>query len=438
MVKSLGFWRCWALVVGSMIGNGIFMLPAVLAPYGSLSLLGWVCSGAGTLLLAFTFGRLARRLPKLGGPYAYVQSTFGDAPGFFVGWGHWISYFTASAAAAVAFVGYLGFFLPGLSDSAMLSALTGVGLIWLMTGVNISGVRSAGVIQLVTTLLKLLPLFVVAGGGFLLADVAAVPASNPDGEPLPTLIAGLVMITMWAYVGIENVTIPADDVIEPRKTIPRALIAGAISATLVYVIATMGVMALVPQAQLVESTSPFADAAVRVVGEWGASFVAIGALISIVGALNGNILATGMLGRAIALDALFPQRFERVNAGGAPVSSLIVSSILASLFIGMNYTRGLVAAFELLILLSTLTTLLPYALATLAEVVLQFRDKRQGLDLSRVSLVIALGAFIFSLFAIVGSGLEIAAYGCILLLAGVPVYLLTGKRRRALHESVTR
>jgi APA family basic amino acid/polyamine antiporter len=242
---------------------------------------------------------------------------------------------------------------------------------------------------------------------------------------------------MWAYVGIENVTIPADDVIKPRQTIPRALIAGAISATLVYVIATMGVMALVPQSQLVESTSPFADAAVRVVGDWGASFVAIGALISIVGALNGNILATGMLGRAIALDALFPHRFERMNNAGAPVSSLVVSSILASLFIGMNYTRGLVAAFELLILLSTLTTLLPYALATLAEIVLQFRDRREGIDMSRVSLVIAIGAFMFSLFAIVGSGLEIAAYGSILLLAGVPVYLLTGKRRRILRASST-
>jgi APA family basic amino acid/polyamine antiporter len=286
---------------------------------------------------------------------------------------------------------------------------------------------------LVTTLLKLLPLFAVAGGGFLLADVTDVPATNPDNESLPTLIAGLVMITMWAYVGIENVTIPADDVIEPRKTIPRALVVGAISATVVYVIATMGVMALVPQAQLMESTSPFADAAVGIVGDWGASVVAVGALISIVGALNGNILATGMLGRAIALDALFPQRFERVNGAGAPVSSLIVSSILASLFIGMNYTRGLVAAFEMLILLSTLTTLLPYALAALAEIVLQYRDKAQGIDGSRVGLVVAIGALLFSLFAIVGSGLEIAVYGCVLLLAGIPVYLLTGRRRRALR-----
>ena len=286
-----------------------------------------------------------------------------------------------------------------------------------------------------TTLLKLLPLFAVAGGGFLLADVTDVPATNPDNESLPTLIAGLVMITMWAYVGIENVTIPADDVIEPRKTIPRALVIGAISATVVYVIATMGVMALVPQAQLVESTSPFADAAVRVVGDWGASVVAVGALISIVGALNGNILATGMLGRAIALDALFPKRFEKLNDAGAPVSSLIVSSILASLFIGMNYTRGLVAAFEMLILLSTLTTLLPYALAALAEIVLQYRDKALGVDVSRVGLVVAIGALLFSLFAIVGSGLEIAAYGCLLLLAGIPIYLLTAERRRTLRAT---
>ena len=109
MTKTLGFWRCWALVVGSMIGNGVFLLPALLAPYGSYSLLGWLCAGLGTLFIAFTLGGLARMMPRLGGPYAYSRAAFGDTTGYLVGWGHWVSYVTATSAGAVAFTGYLAF-----------------------------------------------------------------------------------------------------------------------------------------------------------------------------------------------------------------------------------------------------------------------------------------------------------------------------------------
>ena len=149
MKRTLGFWRCWALVVGSMIGNGVFMLPAVLAPYGAYSLLGWLFAGAGTLFIAFTLGGLARMLPRLGGPYAYTRAAFGSTPGFLVGWGHWISYVTATGAGAVAFTGYLAFFLPGVAEQPLASGLVAVALIWLMTGLNLSGVQGAGVFQTV-------------------------------------------------------------------------------------------------------------------------------------------------------------------------------------------------------------------------------------------------------------------------------------------------
>lgn len=422
--RSLGFWRCWALAVGSMIGNGVFMLPAVLAPYGSYSLLGWLCAGLGTLFIAFTLGGLAKVLPRLGGPYAYTREAFGDSAGFFIGWGHWISYVTATAAGAVAFTGYLAFFLPQVGDHALLSGVLAVTLIWLMTGVNLAGVQSAGVFQLVTTLLKLVPLFLVAGGGFVLGDVTAVPARNPDGQPLVLLIATMVMITMWAYVGIENVTIPAEDVVDPGTTIPRALVAGALTATIVYIIATMGVMALVPGDELAVSTFPFADAAVRILGDWGAALVAVGAIISIVGALNGNVLATGQLSRAIAEDRLFPRGFAQLNKRGAPGNGLVISGLFATVLIGMNYTRGLVAAFELLILVSTLATLLPYACSALAAIILKRRRAGELGVTDYRGLLVASGALLFSLFAIAGSGLEVAAYGLVLLALGAPVLLL--------------
>lgn len=417
MKRTLGFWRCWALVVGSMIGNGVFMLPAVLAPYGAYSLLGWLFAGAGTLFIAFTLGGLARMLPRLGGPYAYTRAAFGETPGFLIGWGHWISYVTATAAGAVAFTGYLAFFLPAVAEQPLVSGLVAVMVIWLMTGLNLTGVQGAGIFQLIKTLLKLLPLFLIAGGGFLVGEVTTIPATNPDGAPMPAMIATLVMITMWAYVGIENVTIPADDVIDPQRTIPRALVMGAITATVVYVVATIGVMALVPAQALSESTFPFADAAVVLFGGWGAALVAGGAIVSIVGALNGNVLATAQLSRAIAVDRMFPPLFERLNTRGVPGPGLVASGLFATVLISMNYTRGLVGAFELLILVSTLTTLLPYACSAVAAMVLG-RKEAKG---NRPAPWVALGALLFSLFAIAGSGIEVVIYGLALLALGVPV-----------------
>ena len=245
------------------------------------------------------------------------------------------------------------------------------------------------------------------------------------------MIATLVMITMWAYVGIENVTIPADDVIEPQRTIPRALIAGAITATVVYVVATLGVMALVPARDLATSTFPFADAAVVLFGGWGAALIAGGAIISIVGALNGNVLATAQLSRAIAVDRMFPVLFERLNGRGVPGAGLVASGLFATVLIGMNYTRGLVGAFELLILVSTLTTLLPYACSALAAIVL---GRGEEGDLAP-PVWVALIALLFSLFAIAGSGLEVVIYGLGLLALGLPVLALMQRNKVARHEA---
>jgi len=428
MQRSFGFWRSWALVVGSMIGNGIFLLPAVLAPYGSLSVLGWLFAGAGTLLIAFMLGTLARRSPLLGGPYAYTRMAFGDLPGFFVGWGHWVSYCSATAVGGIAFVAYLDFFVPQMTATPAVGAITALAVIWIVTALNISGTRSAGIFQLITTILKLLPLFLIAGGGVLIGDVGEIPATNPGNESPVLLISGLVILTMWAFVGVENVTIAADEVIEPEKNIPRALIVGTITAVAFYITATLGVMALIPQAELAQSSAPFADAALVLFGGWGASLVALGAIISIVGALNGNILTTGMLARAIAIDKLFPVRFAGLNSSGAPVFTLIAGACFASILIVMNYTRGLLAAFEMLIILSTLTTLLPYAVAALSEFALQRRDATAGGTVNRKTVLIAFGALAFSLFAIVGSGLEVAAYGLFLLAAGYPIYYLKKNR----------
>ncbi len=423
--KTLGFWRCWALVVGSMIGNGIFMLPAVMAPYGSNALLGFIFAGLGTILLAFTMGAVAKRIPKIGGPYAYTHESLqhlGEVPCFMVAWGYWMAFWLTTTAGAIAFVGYLGFFYPSIAEDQVWGAIIAITIIWLFTAINVSGVRNGGVIQLVTTLLKLLPLFLIAGSGLYFGNVTEIPARNPENESYTMLISTLVLITMWAYVGFENASIAADDVIEPEKNIPRALISGTIMATLIYIVATIGIMAVVPVDELANSTSPFADAAAVLFGKWGASLVAVGAIISIVGAMNGNILVTGQLTRAISIDKFLPPKLGKLNANNSPAAGLITSGVLSTILVVMNFQKGLIGAYTTIILMSTMMTFIAYCGSTITSLYFLNKDRKTGKAVNITILIVSILAFLFTVFAMVGSGFEAAIYSGIYLLIGLPVY----------------
>ena len=422
MKKVMGFWRCWGIVVGMMIGSGIFMLPAVLAPFGEFSLVGWIVAGIGTIFIALMFSLLARRKALVGGPYAYTRAAFGDLPGYLIGWGYWISLLAAIAAGAVAITGYLGFFIPSIATNPLWGALTALFLIWLTTGINVAGVKTASTFQLLTSLLKLLPLFLVAVIGLYFGDPVNVKPEPALHTPTFSSIAEMVMIIMWAYIGVECVTIPSDDMIEPEKNIPRALIIGTLTVTGVYIAVSYGVMVLVPSEQLALSTSPLADAASVVLGPWGAGLITLGALVSIISNINANIFVVGVMPQALAQDNLFPKVFSRLNAGGAPARAIVISGFIASLLVVMNYSNGLMTAFKTLILLSTLATVLPYVTSALAELVLQKRDRIQGEKTRWYSWMVVLGALIFSVFAIVGSGLMVSLQGTVLLIIGLPFY----------------
>ncbi len=410
------------MVVGTMIGSGVFLLPSVLAPYGAFSLAGWAVAATGTLFIALSLGSLARRLPRIGGPYAYVREAFGDLPAFLIAWGYWISLWTGMSAVAVAFAGYVGVFLPSLKNVPGAEAAVALLIVWVFTLVNCAGVKVAGITQLVTTILKLLPLFAIGGAGLAVGDLTHIAPTNPDNQPLLLLIATVSMMTMWAYLGVEGVTIPAEDVIDPKRTIPRALIVGTMTATFVYVLATMGVMSVIPAAELAQSSSPFADAASRLVGPWGAMFIAGGALVAIAGALNALVLLAGQTLLAAARDGLFPVRFQTLNSRGVPVGALVLSSSLSSMFILMNYSGGLVAAFTTMMLLSTLMCIAPYAASASADLLLQRRDRSRGEPVRVGSVLVAATALLFASFAIVGSGKDVIVYGSLLLCAGLPVY----------------
>ena len=416
---AIGFWTAVALVMGNMIGSGVFLLPASLAPYGGISLVGWIVSAGGSVLLALVFARLAAANPASGGPYAYTRAAFGDLPGFLVAWGYWISSWSTNAALAVAFVGYLDPFVPALVRSPASAALLAIGTLWLLTVVNLRSVRGAGQVQVATTVLKILPLILVGVGGLFLLDRSHFAIAESSPAAFARGVTTTATLTLWAFLGLECATIPAGSIRDAERVIPRATVVGTVLAACIYIVSTIGVMGLLAPATLTHTTAPYAEAARVLAGDRAAAVIAIGAAISCFGALNGWILIVGQLPLAVARDGLFPRVFSRLSGRGTPAVGLIVGSTLATLLIAMNYTRGLVALFTFIILLATLSTLVPYVFCALAGFLITRPVARQPVGPS----VIAALAFAYSLWAIGGAGAEVVYWGFLLLIAGLPVYV---------------
>jgi APA family basic amino acid/polyamine antiporter len=419
--KAIGFWTAVSLVMGNMIASGVFLLPASLAPYGGLAIGGWLVSAAGAMLLALVFARLAAYRPAAGGPYAYTRDAYGHFAGFVVAWGYWISVWCANAAIAIAFVGYLSPFVPGVVGHRASAAALAIATVWLLTLVNIRGVGVAGRLQLVTTGLKLLPLAFVGLAGLVLLDSTHFAAADTSPFALAGGITASATLTLWAFLGLECATIPAGSVRDPARTIPRATIVGTLLAAVVYVLSTAGVMGILEPEALARSTAPFADAARAIGGDAAARVIAAGAAISCFGGLNGWILIAGQLSSAVAADGLFPAAFARPSRYGTPALALVVTSGLTTALIAMNASGRLVDVFTFTILLSTLSVLVPYAFCSLAGFLLARADP--GMRMSAGASTVALLAFGYSLWAIGGAGEEVVYWGFLLLLSGIPVYV---------------
>jgi len=253
---------------------------------------------------------------------------------------------------------------------------------------------------------------------------------NVSGESNLSAITATVAFTLWAFLGLESATIPADDVEDPTRTIPRATILGTVIAAVVYVLGTIAVMGILPPATLAESAAPFADAAGRVWGHRAAYAVAAGAAISCFGALNGWILLQGQIPLAAANDGLFPVRFGYLSKSNTPSFGIYASSVLVTILIAMNYTKTFVEQFNFIILLATLHALIPYVLSSMSQLMIFVNEKtRLKAEKLLVPSVLAVLAFLYSLWAIAGAGQETVYYGFLLLLAGVPVYVWIGWRR---------
>ncbi|HEX5071185.1 MAG TPA: amino acid permease [Vicinamibacterales bacterium] len=429
--RDIGFWTAVSLVIGGMVGSGVFTLPASLASFGGLSVAAWAIAALGSVLLAIVFAHLARRNAVAGGVYGYTRESFGDLAGFLVAWGYWISVWSANAALSLSFAGYAGSLLPWLATSKPAAARLAIGTLWFLTGVNSLGVGAAGRVQVATTSLKLLPLVIVGVGGLLYIDPShfALPVLQPE-QSYGGLLLAAVTITMFAFVGLESATIPSAATRDPQRTIPRATMIGTVLTAVIYVVSTAGALSLIAPAMLAQSSAPFADAARALGGSGLAAVVAIGAAVSSFGSLNGWVLIVGQLPLAVARDGLFPAPFARLSPRGVPLTGMLISAALSTGLIALTYSgaENLVALFTKITLISTLSTLVPYAFCSLAVFL---PGGRRATHLSRGLAAGAAVAFLYAMFAIAGAGPEVVWMGFLLILGGLPVYVWAKRDVRA-------
>ncbi len=420
---KIGLLTSTALVVGNMVGAGVFLLPASLAAYGGISLLGWIGSSVGAIFLALLFSQLSKLVPNsIGGPYAFTRVGLGDFAAYLVAWGYWISIWCTNAAIAVAFVSYLSVFIPALATNTILSVGTGLSAVWLLTWVNARGVKEAGLVQLITTILKLTPLVLIAIVGLFYIDFNNFRPFNISGTSDFSAITATTTLTLFAFLGLESATIPSGNIHNPETTIPKATMIGTLITILVYVLGTIAVMGMIPAHELKNSNAPFADAAAILWGDSARYWVAAGAIISTFGALNGWILLQGQIPFAASRDKMFPFIFSKENNKGAPVMGLVISSVLISVLMMMNFTKGLTDTFTFMILLTTIMVLVPYLFSAASYGIILLQNKFWRRDL--ISKVIIAGiAFIYSLWAVVGSGQETVYWGFVALISGIPFYV---------------
>lgn len=414
--RKLGFTALLALVVGNMIGSGIYLLPATLAPLGWNQAIGWIVTLGGALCLAVVFAGLSARFPRAGGPYAYAEAAFGPVVGYVAAWSYWVMTWVGNGAIAIAVVSNLSLIVPAIGTTPGLPAALAIGCIWLLTLVNLRGVRAAGRVQEVTTVLKVLPLLALVVLAMWLALSGAPRAPDPGVALTGGTIAAAAGLTFWGFLGLESATVPADKVENAERNVPRATLIGVALTGLIYLGISLAFALYMPVGEAAASPAPVADFLGKTFGSGVAMVVALFAAISAFGALNGWILVQGEMPWAMAKGGVFPAWFAAESASGTPVRGHLVSSALLTGMVLLNSQKGMGKLFEFIGSVSIAAGLVAYLLSSLAA--LRLVTGKAGLAAA------ALVAAAFTLWAEWGLGLEANLYGAALIALGLALYPL--------------
>jgi len=433
--SRLGVTSATALVIGSIIGTGVFTMPAVMAGAGTSSILTLVTISVGAVLLALMFGQLTKRVPTTdGGLYAYARHEFGDFAGYLTAWCYWITAWAGNAAIVASWVLYV----EALFGITHPSGWTNFGIamlgLWIPAAINLAGVKRMALFQNVTVVLKFLPLLVVGVVGWFFVSSANFGPFNATGGSLYSGISIAAGVALFSFIGVETAAIAAGRVDNPRRNVGRASVIGTALAAVLYVAVVAAVMGLEPHGRLVEDGAPFVAAFQTMFGSaWiVGKLVAATAVISGIGALNGWTLVTAEMPYAAAKHDLFPRAFLRRNRHGALSFGIVIGAVVPSLLMAYSYSgleTGL-KVFTYLVTLSVVTVAIPYFIAACAQLsyLVSRRRQVQGWRLAR-DLSIASASVLFALWVTAASGYQAVYQAVIGVLIGLPIYAFLKARK---------
>jgi len=422
--RSLRLPQATALIVGSIIGVGIFNLPGSLAAYGPISIFAMALTTVGALALAYMFAAMSRRLPADGGPYAYARAAFGNPTGFANAWSYWITAWAGNAAIVVGWVFYVQYVIEGWitaqnGDAGWLGATIGgenglmiwpvifalVGL-WIPAAINLVGVTSMGAVQLWTSVIKFVPLVLMSTIGLFAINTGNFTPMNLSGDTNATAILGAMALCLFSYLGVETASVAAAKVRDPDVNVPKSTIYGTLATAAVYLLSLVAVFGSTPSAVLGASAAPYSTAADTMTGgTWAGWVVAACVIVSGFGALNGWTMICAEMPLAAAKDGLFPTAFGKLSVRGVPAFGIISSTALASVAVVFaNWGQGGYDVFNTLVYMSGITAAIPYAFSALAQIKWRIADNRP-VHTPRLArdLIVAVVALVFSILFIVYS-----------------------------------
>jgi APA family basic amino acid/polyamine antiporter len=434
--RQLGLPAASALVVGSVIGTGVFGLPTALATFGPISLVAFGVVSLGSLALAIVFSWLTKRIPGSGGPYLYARAAFGEFAGFLNAWSYWLTAWAGNAAIVVALTGYVEVFI-NTDHNVGWSIVIAFVCLWIPALINFLGLSSMGGAQVVFTVLKIVPLALIAVIGLFFLNPANFGPFNSSGTSNWSALAGAGAVTLFAYLGIETASVAAGRVRDPGRNVPRATIYGTVACAVVYILGTLAVFGTVSNADLRKSTAPFSDAANAIFsGSWAGQVIAVVAIVSGLGCLVGWTFIVGEMPNAAAKDNMFPRFFAR-EARGVPVIGILASTVLATLLMVLAYT-SFDQVFTTVVLLTVFTAVIPYLFSAAAQVywLLSRRHPTSWPHFAR-DLAISIIALAFTFWALAGSGAEAVFYGAFAFFLAIPLYvwMKVSDRRRGVGAS---
>src|ERR1700678_568954 len=438
--RTLGLTSATGLVVGSIVGTGIFTAPAVLAGAGTMGIVVLGVIAVGAMLLAVLFGQLTRRVPASdGGLYAYSRHEFGDLAGYLVGWCYWVQAWAGNAAIVASWV----FYVDALFGLKHVSGLENWGIallgLWVPAVVNLAGVRQMAWFQNATVVLKFLPLLFVGVVGWFFVDQANFGPFDASGGSLYSGIGIAAGVALFSFIGVEAAAVTAKRVKDPRLNVGRASLIGTALSAVLYVLVTAAVMGLVPHHALVGNGAPFVNAFQSMFprSAWAGQFIAAVAVISGIGALNGWTLIVTETSRAIAQDDLFPRPFAWTDRNGTAWFGIVVGTVLPSLLMLWRYnaSSGL-TVFTYLVDLTVVTVAIPYFMSAIAQLtyLVSRRRRVQGWALARDLLVAGISV-LFSMWVTFASGYQVVYQALVVILAGLILYAFLNARRQRLGKA---